>query len=154
MKCPVAGRALSCLSLVKDLALLRLERPESPEPPWVVGHVTYDHGGPIVAVIWWEEEGQESGFLVDEDGLVSDDKVFLDASWCYWIVGDGSPSIDDPRTLAPNVFALSDDSSPGQALELLSKVLEEIDPPTFTRAEPERALSSLWRVIPSESTQE
>lgn len=137
-----------------DLDRLRLERPESPQPHWVVGHITYDSGGPIVAVVWWEDDGQEPGFLLDEDGLVSDDEISLDGSWYYWIVGDGSPSVDDPRTLVSSVFALSDDSSPGQALELLGKVLAEIDPPQFTRAESERALSSLWRVIPSGSNQE
>ncbi len=120
-----------------ELSNLTIQRPDAPQPYWATAYFVYNAGsvvsGPIVAVLWWEDGGAPA-FVVEENGVV-DEEEFIDLpSWNYWLLGDSSPAMDDPRRDAANVTGLGE-CSPGEAIRNVVADLEGADAPTVTHTE-------------------
>jgi hypothetical protein len=138
-----------------DTDKLTIRRPDAPQPHWAVAHMIYDDG-PIVGVLWWEDE-PPFGSAVDAEGVVDDEPLDPDESeptgWCHWIVGDESASPEDPRSGAANVVVEGPDGSPLDALNSLGVALENAEAPTWSYEESlARVEQALWRCIPEEES--
>jgi hypothetical protein len=134
-----------------DTGRLKVRRPEGPQPHWVVAHVIYGDDGPVVGVLWWDDD-QPAGLWTDAEGIVDEEPIDLDdgdpVGWCFWIVGNESPSAEDPRQGAANVTELGADGTPADALAELASSLEDADVPSGDYAQSlDLVAQRLWRMV-------